>query len=232
MIKKFVCLFLGLVLMASAAYAAQDYEIELTDSRVLTVRLEANESAGYSWDYEISNENAIDMLTNEYVVYDDELDGSGGQFAISFRAFDGVTGDSLITFNYAHASGQIVDKVILQVRADDGEIFVDRADSFSVSGDILTVSLDANATTGYEWVSRVETENMLEPVAEEYIPADTELSGAGGVYRATFKSAGNAGEARIVFDYARSWEDGPEYSIACDVNIDEDGVLELGEIAF
>ena len=73
-------------------------------------------------------------------------------------------------------------------------------------GDTMTVALDANATTGYEWASSIEGE-AVKAVGDEY-KAETSSdgkAGAGGVHTFTYQAEGS-GEATITLKYARSWE--------------------------
>ena len=73
-------------------------------------------------------------------------------------------------------------------------------------GSEFVITLDANATTGYEWqLAKPIDDNLLNLVRSEYIPDETGLVGSGGKSIWTFKAI-QAGETRISFKYIRSWE--------------------------
>ena len=73
-------------------------------------------------------------------------------------------------------------------------------------GSEFVITLEANATTGYEWqlTSPIDGDH-LDLVRSEYIPDETGLFGSGGRSIWTFKAV-KAGKARISFKYVRSWE--------------------------
>lgn len=73
---------------------------------------------------------------------------------------------------------------------------------------VLEVSLEGNPTTGYAWTWSQEGEGAVRLESEEYIPEDTSglWDGVGGV--CLFRFAPEAeGEGRLLFSYARPWED-------------------------
>ena len=80
-------------------------------------------------------------------------------------------------------------------------------------GENFAISLDSNATTGYEWQLAEELdESIVEQVGDpQYIMEEgaEERVGAGGTEVWTFKGTGK-GETTIKFEYVRSWEDEEE----------------------
>jgi len=75
------------------------------------------------------------------------------------------------------------------------------------AGEEFTVSLKANATTGYQWV--IKESDGLRLVKDWYVTDSTKdqhMCGVGGTQY--FKFVGeNPGEYRLLLEYARPWED-------------------------
>ena len=102
---------------------------------------------------------------------------------------------------------------------------------------VLTITLPANATTDYEWVYEISDAEVLELVNQEYLFDDKEakLVGVGGIWTASFQGVFKAeGEAELVLNYKRSWEDEPIQTRLLRVNVLENGKLEivLGQLIF
>ena len=73
-------------------------------------------------------------------------------------------------------------------------------------GKELVITLDANATTGYEWqLASPIDDNLISLVSSEYMPDKTGLVGSGGKSIWTFKAV-QAGKTQISFKYIRPWE--------------------------
>jgi inhibitor of cysteine peptidase len=73
-------------------------------------------------------------------------------------------------------------------------------------GKEFVITLDANATTGYEWqLAAPIDDKLINLVSSEYVPYETGLVGSGGKSVWTFKAI-QAGKAQISFKYIRSWE--------------------------
>ncbi len=73
-------------------------------------------------------------------------------------------------------------------------------------GKEFLITLDANATTGYEWqLATPIDDNLIKLVSSEYVPDKTDLVGSGGKSIWTFKAI-RIGKAQIFFKYIRSWE--------------------------
>lgn len=74
---------------------------------------------------------------------------------------------------------------------------------------VVTIALDYNAGTGYEWKSTVEPEGLVAQVGQENksMTADERISGEPLQDRFTFRAQA-PGEVVITFDLVRSWEDG------------------------
>jgi len=76
---------------------------ELSEGQeVLTIRLPANPTTGYAWEYSISDEGAFELLTQEYVPDEnaEDLVGAGGTWAASFIGTAKISDSIEITLNY------------------------------------------------------------------------------------------------------------------------------------
>jgi inhibitor of cysteine peptidase len=93
---------------------------------------------------------------------------------------------------------------------DGGQLELTAADSGSVvglgGGDTVTITLDSNGTTGFQWnlVSEPDA-SVLELVASEYVEPEDGLVGEGGVEVWTFEAVAT-GETALELAYARPFE--------------------------
>lgn len=90
-------------------------------------------------------------------------------------------------------------------------------------GKEFVITLDANATTGYEWQLTNPIDNsLIKFVSSEYVPDKTGLVGSGGKSIWTFRAV-QAGKAQLSFKYIRPWEKDapPAKNAVCIVNIKE-----------
>jgi inhibitor of cysteine peptidase len=79
------------------------------------------------------------------------------------------------------------------------------------SGEVMTVSLDSNPTTGYSWqVLKIDNAILVQEGAPTYeqSPDSEGLVGAGGAETFHFKAVGT-GETSLELGYMRPWEDTP-----------------------
>jgi inhibitor of cysteine peptidase len=75
-------------------------------------------------------------------------------------------------------------------------------------GHQLTITLDANPTTGFEWqLAAPLEEKVIALVGDRHQQPDTSRVGAGGTDVWTFKAVGT-GSTTIVLEYRRPWEKG------------------------
>ncbi len=74
-------------------------------------------------------------------------------------------------------------------------------------GGTLTVTLEANHTTGFQWqLAHITDETVLEEVSHAYVaPEDQEKVGAGGEEVWVFKGL-KEGKSTIGLEYRRPWE--------------------------
>lgn len=94
---------------------------------------------------------------------------------------------------------------------------------------MLTVTLPANATTGFEWTCTLSEDGLVVEEAHEYIPDDEEdLVGSGGVSVYTFSSAmKDSGLVTLTFLYAQPWEGVAADAYEVDVQVDEANLLSV-----
>jgi inhibitor of cysteine peptidase len=71
-------------------------------------------------------------------------------------------------------------------------------------GDRITVRLNENPSTGYQW-SAAPTGDILEVASSEFAPGPTTSPGAGGARVIVLRSA-RAGHGQVHFTLARSWQ--------------------------
>ena len=73
-------------------------------------------------------------------------------------------------------------------------------------GKEFVITLDANATTGYEWqLANPTDDSLIKLMRSEYVPDKTGLVGSGGKSIWTFKVV-RSGKTQISFKYIRPWE--------------------------
>jgi len=89
----------------------------------------------------------------------------------------------------------------------------DNGSSVSLSkGEKLEIKLDSNITTGYSWkLSENMDTSVAALVSSEYIESgkDKEMVGTGGIETFIFEAI-NAGQAEIILEYERPWEENTE----------------------
>lgn len=91
-------------------------------------------------------------------------------------------------------------------------------------GEVMSVTLEANPSTGYSWFATISDQNviiqMAEPEYEEASPSTTPVVGAAGKMTFLFQAV-DAGQASITLDYKRGWETdvAPEQTITITVQV-------------
>ena len=94
--------------------------------------------------------------------------------------------------------------------AKSGEVVIGSEDNGRVMdariGQLVTIRLEANLTTGYSWQVKDLDERILKPLgAWEFTPKSKAI-GAASVQTLRFDCIG-AGKTRIVLTYVRPWEE-------------------------
>ena len=84
----------------------------------------------------------------------------------------------------------------------------------------VTVALDGNPTTGYEWTAQ-SADEAVATVAGEYTADEAAegMTGVGGTYNFTVTGVAE-GSTVVTFKYARSWEDEALSTLTYEVNVD------------
>jgi len=89
----------------------------------------------------------------------------------------------------------------------------------------FVVTLDANASTGYEWFCTLSEEGIVDIVSEDYVEADSDegMVGGGGVYTCELEGVAE-GDVTVTFTYSRSWEPSEDdETVVYDLHVDADG---------
>lgn len=77
-------------------------------------------------------------------------------------------------------------------------------------GDTFSIVLDSNPTTGYSWRRQDRTgDGVVAFTGSRFVPARTDLAGAGGREHMTF-TATAPGTEKLTFHYLRPWEKNTE----------------------
>lgn len=92
------------------------------------------------------------------------------------------------------------------------------------TGEILSITLESNPSTGYSWVANISEPAVLalmgEPEYTEPSQSETPLLGAAGTQTFYFQAA-ESGNATITLDYKRPWETdvAPEQTITIKIEV-------------
>ena len=80
----------------------------------------------------------------------------------------------------------------------------------TLTGGVLTMEFEGNATTGYDWTAEISetASNAVELTQDEYKASESNGAvGTGGTHTFELKGTGKAtGSVTVEFKYARSWE--------------------------
>ena len=104
----------------------------------------------------------------------------------------------------------LLSMVVLQgCKKPDGGFKVDGCYA-ELKSNVLTLSLEGNATTGYDWTADIpdSAASAVKLTQDEYVSeTSTAAVGASGKHVFALKGTGNAsGSVTLEFKYARSWE--------------------------
>lgn len=105
------------------------YELS-SDDTVITVRLPGNATTGYEWVYSISDEEVLELITQEYVQDENTegVEGAGGTYVGSFKGTFNKAGNVTLTFNYQRSWEDTEEPMETHVL----ELFVNEADIIEV----------------------------------------------------------------------------------------------------
>ena len=105
------------------------------EESVLTITLPANETTGYAWEFVISDPEALELATEEYVQDENSQDlvGAGGTWVASFIGTFKKAGDVDLTFNYKRSGDEVAaeTRLVKLFIAENNQIEV-------VSADVVT----------------------------------------------------------------------------------------------
>ncbi len=73
------------------------------------------------------------------------------------------------------------------------------------AGQIFTIRMESNPTTGYSWQLSKTLDDQIILVTNAFIPPDSKLMGTGGHEVWTFEAIGE-GQVEISMKYVRPWE--------------------------
>jgi len=88
-------------------------------------------------------------------------------------------------------------------------------------GGSLTVTLESNATTGFQWTEQavISNQTVLEQVNHQFeAPADTGMVGAPGKEIWTFKAL-KKGKSTVSMEYSQAWEGGEKAAQTFDLTV-------------
>lgn len=224
------CLLLSLLCGAQAEALEGDWFELSAEDTVLTVRLPGDEANGYAWNAEFSDEDVLELLTMEY---------ENGQWAASYKATGRKTGLTELRLSYEKDGAFPAATTVLDLSVNDAqkieiesakyvETYADTWVEMSEDARVLTVRLDANATTGYSWTYEIDNPAVLELVTAEYVPFENEegLLGVGGEWVASFRGL-TAGTAHLTLYYGSADDAAPVDTRTLEIAVAEDTALTL-----
>ena len=224
------CLLLSLLCGAQAEALERDWFELSAEDTVLTVRLPGDEANGYAWNAEFSDEDVLELLTMEY---------ENGQWAASYKATGKKKGLTELRLSYEKDGAFPAATAVLDLSVNDAqkieiesakyvETYADTWVEMSEDARVLTVRLDANATTGYSWTYEIDNPAVLELVTAEYVPFENEegLLGVGGEWVASFRGL-TAGTANLTLYYGSADDAAPVDTRTLEIAVAEDATLTL-----
>lgn len=219
-----------------------------TEEGTLRVLLPANPSTGFEWTYEIGDPTVLECTESGFLPPADPMPGASGHYSAAFRALL-PNAETTLSLEYARSwEGEAVETLYLLISTDeDGFLSAVITEStlfapdvpledeglptLEISGSLLTVRLEGNPSTGYEWTSEIGDETVLKPLDVSFLPAETEepADGAGGLYEFRFEGIAPDSATALAFLYARSWEDEPIDRLDLIIFTDAEGNLDVME---
>ena len=78
-------------------------------------------------------------------------------------------------------------------------------------GDLFTVTLSSNLTTGFQWSesAQIDDRSVLEQQAHRFVPPEEDAPGAAGNEVWTFKAL-EQGSTEVYLEYSQPWEGGKQ----------------------
>jgi predicted secreted protein len=116
----------------------------------------------------------------------------------------------LLTMAACSAAAGAPGKNLINIQAADFDKQADITKQVEVkAGDTFTVTLDSNATTGFQWTmqAKIADANTVQQTDHDYLAPNGKVIGQAGVEEWTFKTV-KAGTTTINLSYDRPWEGG------------------------
>lgn len=203
--RKTLAILLAMMLFCLPFAGAEDaadavetawYELS-ADNTVLTVRLPGNNKDGMDWNFEISNPDALELITQEVIEGESEgMAGAPTTYAASFMSTASAKNTVSLILRYATedpAEAPFATRVLELNIAEDNTIAVtsvlDRNQSadwiaYDTENFVLTVTLPAIENGSQAWDMSILDENLL-----ELLTCETE-NGYIASFRSPVKGAG------------------------------------------
>lgn len=199
--KKFLTILLSAVLFCcsiACCETANDVWYELSgEDTILTVRLPGNNKDGMNWEFEISNPDALELLTQEEIVGESEgMAGAPTTYIGSFMSTASAENTVSLILRYVSDDPNEAPFAIriLELNISPDNVIsvasvLERNQSadwieYDVDNFILTVRLPESKSSSCEWVM-----SILNPEFFELITCDTE-NGYAGSFRSNLEGAG------------------------------------------
>ena len=196
-----------------ASYPSNEIEIPLNGSLIVT--LDSNASTGFHWSQQaqISDQTVLRQTDHKYLPPAGGAPGAPGKEVWTFEALS--EGTSTIFMEYRQPwkpSGQPA-QVFGLIVVVNTSILINVDASYTgkevkiTLNDSLVVTLDSNASTGFQWSQQAEISNqtVLAQTDHKYVPPEGSAFGAPGKDVWTFKAL-NEGTSTIFMECKRPWE--------------------------
>ena len=115
---------------------------------------------------------------------------------------------SLLLFGCARTSSESYSDYHLEVSCAKFQAYHHFISEIQLAvGDIITIELCSNPTTGFQWEYETTGITVLQETDHEIIPSGSDKTGAPGKDIWTFEAIGK-GETELSMEYSRPWEGG------------------------
>ncbi len=126
------------------------------------------------------------LLTSCIFIADGSDDGYTAGGSISYS--DGVSGGTYYIDDNTYV--EVIPKTTQWITHDSTSVYI---------------TLDANSTTGYEWVAEIDGKSIYLD-SSSYTPYSTGLVGTPGIWKAVFETSGYDGTSYVTLRYVRPWD--------------------------
>jgi predicted secreted protein len=112
----------------------------------------------------------------------------------------------------AEKEPEIAKEVAETVQKDTGTPLPDHKSNNKREGQSFSIVLNANPTTGFDWILSYDGEGLLNNYNNEQSTPPKGIAGA-GLQRRYFFKGDRAGRCNVIFTYKRNWEGGDTSTI-------------------